>query len=341
MEAGRWWLPKQFKDGMVEGTYAVGHDAEKFWGMCHACNICPDRPNELYMGYFGGGAIILDISDPTRPKLISQLMVQPPFAGKFDGAQCHTYMRLTGRNFAVLTNEGERFPFFTKDKILNGVHKGAQPMNNLHMIDVSDPADPTLVAEFPYPEVPADFPYPNFNDCGIGAPGPFGPHNIHEPMGKPWLQDNPNLVYCCYFHAGMRVFDVSRPLLHQGAGLLHPPQPGEAALPGPRPRPHDRHHRGLRGGRPRLHLHGHLARRHVHPASGPAREREVNPLSIPTGSAPRRSLFFVPDVLPDAGRRVPRGRSRKDKPPAGPLPYAWGGLRCARRRSFSSASLSS
>ena len=169
VEAGRWWLPKQFKDGMVEGTYAVGHDAEKFWGMCHACTLVPDRPNGLYMGYFGGGGIILDISDPTRPKLISQLMVQPPFAGKFDGAQCHTYMRLTGRNFAVLTNEGERFPFFTKDKILNGVHKGAQPMNNLHMIDVSDPADPTLVAEFPYPEVPEGFPYPNFNDCGIGA----------------------------------------------------------------------------------------------------------------------------------------------------------------------------
>lgn len=36
-------------------------------------------------------------------------------------------------------------------------------MNNLHMVDVSDPTRPTLIAEFPYPEVPEDFPYPNFN----------------------------------------------------------------------------------------------------------------------------------------------------------------------------------
>ena len=225
VEAGRWWLPKQFKDGMVEGTYAVGHDAEKFWGMCHACNICADRPNELYLGYFGGGAIILDISDPTRPKLISQLMVQPPFAGKFDGAQCHTYMRLTGRNFAVLTNEGERFPFFNRDKILNGVHKGAQPMNNLHMIDVSDPADPTLVAEFPYPEVPEGYTHgTNFND-------------IHEPMGKPWLEDNPNRIYNCYFHAGLRVFDVSDPYYIKELAYFIPPNPEKLLFPIPIPGP--------------------------------------------------------------------------------------------------------
>ena len=29
-------------------------------------------------------------------------------------------------------------------------------MNNLHMIDISDPTDPQLVAEFPYPEVPRE-----------------------------------------------------------------------------------------------------------------------------------------------------------------------------------------
>ena len=85
--------------------------------MCHACTISADRPNELYLGYFGGGGIILDISEPTRPRLISQLMMQPPFAGKLCGARCHTYLPLTGRNYAVLTNEGERFPFFTKEKI--------------------------------------------------------------------------------------------------------------------------------------------------------------------------------------------------------------------------------
>ena len=32
-------------------------------------------------------------------------------------------------------------------------------------------------------------------------------------MGKSWLQDDPNKVYCCYFHAGMRVFDVPGPMI--------------------------------------------------------------------------------------------------------------------------------
>ena len=233
-EAGRWFMPQQFKDGMIEGTYPVGHAAEKDWAMCHACTIRPDKPNELYMGYFGGGGIILDISDPTRPKLISQIMMQPPFAGKLCGARCHTYLPLTGRDYAVLTNEGERFPFFTKEKI---AASGAQPMNNLHMIDVSNPADPILVAEFPYPEVPENFPYRNFNDCGIGANGPFGPHNVHEPMGKAWLEDNPNRVYNCYFHAGLRVYDVSDPYYIKEEAYFIPPNPEKLLFDVPVPGP--------------------------------------------------------------------------------------------------------
>ena len=237
VEVGRWWKPEQFKDGVIPGTYPVGHAAEKDWPMCHACTLSADRPNELYMGYFGGGGVILDISDPTRPKLISQLMVQPPFAGKLCGARCHTYLPLTGRNFAVLTNEGERFPFFTKENIAASGHPGAQPMNNLHMIDVSDPADPVLVAEFPYPEVPEGFPYKNFNDCGVGTQGPFGPHNVHEPMGKPWLQDDPNLIYNCYFHAGLRVFDVSDPYYIKEIAYFIPPNPEKLLFQIPVPGP--------------------------------------------------------------------------------------------------------
>ena len=58
-------------------------------------------------------------------------------------ACCHTYLPLTGRNYAVLTNKGERFPLFMKEKVMAS---GAQPMNNLHMIDVSNPAEPGKAA---------------------------------------------------------------------------------------------------------------------------------------------------------------------------------------------------
>ena len=165
-------------------------------------------------------------------------MVQPPFSGKLAGARCHTFLPLKGRNYAVLSNEGDRFACFSKDVIDNSKHSGIQPMNNLHMIDVSNPADPVLVAEFPYPEVPKNYPYANFNVAGMnGYPGPFGPHNLHEPMDKPWLEDNTDRIYCCYFHAGMRVYDVSDPYYIKEIAYFIPPNPEkplfDVSMPGP------------------------------------------------------------------------------------------------------------
>jgi len=223
VEAGRWWMPEQFADGMEDGTYPVGHHDEKDWPQLHG----PPYVHEgiAYCAYWAGGGILVDVSDITRPKKLGQLKMTPPFSGKLAGARCHTFLPLTGRKFAVLTNEGERFASWSTEVIAKSAHPGAQPMNNLHMIDVSNPADPVLVAGFPYPEVPADFPFPNFNDCGLGCQGPFGPHNIHEPMDKPWLEDNPNRVYCCYFHAGMRVYDISDPYYIKEIAYFIPPNP--------------------------------------------------------------------------------------------------------------------
>ncbi len=109
----------------------------------------------------------------------------PPFGGGFSGDRCHTAVPLPGRDFCVVTNEGERFQAMDVEKINNT----AQPLNNIHMVDIRDKSHPTLIAEFPYPEVPEGFPYSNFNDMGLGMQGPFGPHNLHEPMSnKPYLE---------------------------------------------------------------------------------------------------------------------------------------------------------
>ncbi|MFR5117875.1 MAG: hypothetical protein ACLTDV_13235 [Eubacterium sp.] len=129
----------------------------------------------------------------------------PAFSSHLAGARTHTALPLPGRDLCVVTNEGERFQFFPEGSI-----KEAQAMNNLHMVDVSDPTHPTLIAEFPYPEVPEDFPYPNFNVMNLGCQGPFGPHNLHEPMSnKPWLEQRGDRVYRCYFvEQGLRIYDV-------------------------------------------------------------------------------------------------------------------------------------
>lgn len=240
VEVGRWWMPEQFSDGMEVGTYPVGHRDEKDWPQLHGPPYVQD--GIAYIGYWAGGAILVDVNDVTKPKKLGQLKVTPPFSGKLAGARSHTMLPLSGtkngRKFAVLSNEGERFASWSKEIIENsGKLGGAQPLNSLLMIDVTDPGDPVLVADFPYPEVPKDFPWPNFNDCGLGCQGPFGPHNLHEPMGKPWLEDNPDRVYNCYFHAGMRVYDVSDPYYIKEIAYFIPPNPEhkyfEVNMPGP------------------------------------------------------------------------------------------------------------
>ncbi len=231
VEIGRWWNDGQYMGDKSDAQIdALGEHA----GFVH-CVYADEENGKAYISNAGLGFKILDISDITQPRTLGHLSMTPPFTGKQAGARSHTFLPLIGRNFAVGVHEGERF-FCQSRKELE--KSGAQPMNTIIMIDIADPADPTMVATFPYPEVPSDFPYPNFNDCGLGLQGPFGPHNVHEPMtNKSWIENNPNRVYDCFFHAGMRVYDVSDPYYIKEIAYFIPPNPEQfyykVATPGP------------------------------------------------------------------------------------------------------------
>ena len=60
----------------------------------------------------------------------------------------------------------------------------------------------------------------------MDCPGaPSAPTTSTSLSNKPWLDQNSNRVYCCYFHVGMRVYDVSDPTTSR-SWPTSSPQPG-------------------------------------------------------------------------------------------------------------------
>jgi hypothetical protein len=218
VEAGRWWLPEQWEAGQIKSKVPVPHEVMMDGPGLHGPPYI--KGNLAYCSWGGAGMVILDISNIAVPQLVGQLHHRPPFSGGLGGARCHTVLPLSKRPIAVMMSEGERFPCFNKE-IIGG---RAQPMNFLGMVDIADPANPTLIAVFPYPEVPPGFPYKNFNEIG-DVVGPFGPHNLYEPHDNPCLEDRNDRIYDCYFHAGLRIYDITDRFVPKEIAYFIPPNP--------------------------------------------------------------------------------------------------------------------
>ncbi|HKX76759.1 MAG TPA: hypothetical protein VJR05_15355 [Acidimicrobiia bacterium] len=190
-EVGRWWYPGQHRAGGESADWArLGDpvDEPRQFNLHHALPY----GNRLYCGYWDGGLVVLDIADPTQPRLVSQLEFGP------ESRNTHTAQRLPGREIVVVTDE----------QLTRWI--GVQ--RHVWIVDVTDETRPEVVSRLPVPTG-------SRHHEGIR----WGPHNLHEM--KPGSFIDPNLIFLTYFAGGLRAYDLSDPAHPVEVAHLVPPPP--------------------------------------------------------------------------------------------------------------------
>ena len=194
-EVGRWRLPgTQHGDGSPP---PVRHEAFDAGFRAHNVNVHPGRPDRAYVGYIDAGAIILDITDPGAPAMVSRLDYHPPMPGF-----THTVLPLLGSNLLAISDES--------------VHEAAADYPKLlWFADVSHETLPLLISSAPLPPV-AEFAHRG---------GRFGAHNLHENEPFAWSWRSEDIVFGSFFNAGVRAYDVRNPFQPAEVAAFVPPAP--------------------------------------------------------------------------------------------------------------------
>ena len=194
-EVGRWWLP-----GTRVGDNApppARHPKFDSGFRAHNTNVFPQRPDRAYIGYISGGAVILDISDKSRPKLLAHWRYSPPYTGF-----THTVLPLFERELLIVSDEcvypdGKDWPKL------------------VWVVDARVETNPVPISTFPLPPVEA------FARNG----GRFGAHNLHENLPVPGSWRSDSIIVGTFFGGGVRAFDVSNPYQPQEIAYFVPPAP--------------------------------------------------------------------------------------------------------------------
>ena len=196
VEAGRWWLP-----GTREGDSEPAPrrlDPQLDAGFrAHNTNVFPERPDRAYVGYIDGGAVILDIADKARPKLVANWRYSPPFNGF-----THTVLPLLERDLLVVSDECIK-------------NDGLDWPKLVWMVDARVETNPVPISTFPAA------PYSAFAHRG----GRFGAHNLHENLPVPGSWRSEQIIVGTFFNAGVRAYDVSNPYQPQEVAYFVPAAP--------------------------------------------------------------------------------------------------------------------
>ena len=189
-----WWLPGMHRAGGEPSTLAPGKRVA-----LHHMIVAGDRG---YGAWRDGGFTIHDLTDKSKPKLLSHINWSPPYPGG-----THTPLPLPGRQLAVVVDEAN-------------AEKCAKGLFHTFLVDVRTPENPVPISTLPTP-TGRDF-------CGTGT---FGPHNVHE--NRPGSFQSEETLFATYNVAGVRVFDIRDQFAPKEIASWIPPTPKKLIDPRP------------------------------------------------------------------------------------------------------------
>ncbi len=174
-EVGRWWIPGQWTAGGETPDWPASWTVRVHGAPFAAGNRC-------VVGCHDWGWAILDISAPSRPRLVARHTFFPPF-----GDMLHTALPLAGRGLVICTQEALRTYADRRDRD-----------KYMWIVDVREESNPIPIATF------------RVDPDGLARPeARFGPHNIHE--NRPGGLAREDRIYLTYFAGGLRVVDIRDP----------------------------------------------------------------------------------------------------------------------------------
>jgi hypothetical protein len=186
-EVGRWWMP---------GQWTAGGEAPTWRGRAHRCHHPIRLGNRLYVSYWHGGFVILDIEDMSRPRFVSGLDWSPPFPWP-----THTVLPIPfpvrGQRLLVVADEDVARP------------NDGRP-SFLWIVDATDETHPMPFASYQVPEVDGT-PQPDFTGC-------------HQPVETVTSTEIP----VAWFAHGLRIVDIANPHAPREVASYLPPVPAGA-----------------------------------------------------------------------------------------------------------------
>ncbi len=183
---GSFWLP---------GMHTAGGETPAWGDLRYSCHHGIVSGDTAYVTWRDGGVTLVDVTDRTRPTLISHRTWCPPFGGG-----THNALPLPDRDLMVVVDES----------VLERREDGVK---HIWTFDIRTPENPVSISTFPIPEE-ADY---------VGRGGRFGPHNVHE--NRPGSLVSSTTIVGTYNNAGVRVYDLSDPYRPQEVAALVPHTP--------------------------------------------------------------------------------------------------------------------